>query len=119
MVIVHLPGICLFGSLPLLSFFLLLSILFSLFSLANFGPAYIKSFNSVMWFVGIIFDKSFTFLWCFGLDCPPVLDPERKQCGFLFRYGSSNGIYIIFSSLESEFAFVCLRGMDDCQVVFG
>ena len=33
-----------------------------IFSLTNFAPAYIKSLNSVMSFVGIFVNKSFTFL---------------------------------------------------------
>ena len=51
---------------------------------------YIKSFSSVMSFIGI-----FHFLG-FRLDCPPVSVPEKRQCGFHFRHDSFNDIFISF-----------------------
>ena len=67
-----------------------------IFSQTNFAPAYIKSFNSVMLFVGMFVNKSFTF---------PVSDLTVLQSWFqregnevFFRHDSSNGIYISFFS---------------------
>ena len=68
------------------------------FSQTNFALSYFKSFNSVMTFVGIFVNKSYTFS-IFGLDCSPVLVLERRQCGFLFRQDSFNDIFINFSLL--------------------
>ena len=63
-------------------------------------------------FVGIFVNKSFTF---------SVSDlTERKQCGFLARHDSSNGIYISFSFWVSVGVCVCaVHGELSCSVWLG
>ena len=48
-----------------------------------FSVALIKSFNSVIFLVGICVKSFISFI--FSIDCFPVLVPERRQCSFLFR----------------------------------
>ena len=87
-----------------------------IFSQTNFAPAYIQSFNCVMSFVGIFLNKTFTF---------SVSDLTVLQSWFL-REGNvvffSDMILLMGSILvffPLVFAFVCLRCMGHCHVVFG
>ena len=89
-----------------------------IFSQTNFPPAYIKSFNSVMSFVGIFVNKSFTF---------SVSDSTVIQSWFLREYNVvlfSDLILLmvsilVFFPLGSVFAFACLKCMSFCHVEFG
>ena len=87
------------------------------FSLTNFVHVYIKSFNSMMSFVGIFVNNSFTF---------SVSDLTVLQSWFL-REGHvvffSDMILLMVSTLVfsfgSLFVFVCLQCIGHCDVMFG
>ena len=50
-----------------------------------------------------------SFFLDFGLDSPPILVPERRQCGFLFEHDSFHNFWTHFTFLGSVFASLCLR----------
>ena len=77
-----------------------------IFSQTNFAPAYIKSFNSVMLFVGIFVNKSFIF---------SVLDWTVLQSWFL-REG--NGIFFLDRFLFMISTFIFHSWVDVCVFVF-
>ena len=81
-----------------------------IFSLTNFAPAYIKSFNSMMLFVQIFVNKSFTFL---------VSNLTVLQSWFL-REG--NVVFfsdvILFMTLFMILTFIYLSSVSICIFVF-